>query len=192
MPFFLRMQTKIATSETEAPAEVHHRARNGKIARLPFAIRQAVNEMLLDGLNYPQIVAQLKKLGHPGIRPQNLSEWRKGGHQDWLNRRAELETLEQDRQAAIALAKDPAAHRNLDEANDLLLSVRLNRALVENKPLPLPNFVKLANAIIHQTCERTRRDALALAARRHADKMEALSMSSTDEKSDRISPSPTQ
>src|SRR6266436_537775 len=64
-------------------------ARNGKIARLPAAIRSVVNEMLHDSRLYREIVTRLAELGYPGIRPQNLSEWYKGGYQDWLKRKAE-------------------------------------------------------------------------------------------------------
>src|SRR6185503_14024333 len=186
-----KMKIESMINATQDETHDYHRARNGKIARLPFAIRQAVNEMLLDGLNYRQIVSQLAHLGYPGMRPQNLSEWRKGGYQDWLERQEELENLDQDRQAAIALAQDPAAQRNLDEANDLLLSVRFQRALMDHKPRSVPQFVKLANAVIHQTRERTRRDSLALAARRHADKTSTRARPSSDEQSDHIRPCPT-
>src|SRR5256885_6727473 len=65
--------------------------RNGKIARLPDAVRKIVNQMLDDNCYYRQIAARLAELGYSGIRPQNLSEWRKGGYRDWLRLKQELE-----------------------------------------------------------------------------------------------------
>jgi len=69
--------------------------RNGKIARLPRAIRDELNRRLADGgigsrlvtwLNSLPEVQQVLKTGF-GARPineQNLSEWRQGGFEDWL------------------------------------------------------------------------------------------------------------
>ena len=69
-------------------------ARTGKIARLPLEIREELNKRLLNGQEGRPLVDWLN--GHPAvqavmaahfqgslIREQNLSEWRKGGHQDW-------------------------------------------------------------------------------------------------------------
>ena len=60
------------------------RRRNGKIARLPEAIRQQLNQKLQDGLPYDEIIAWLSDQGHPGILRMNLSRWAHGGLQDWL------------------------------------------------------------------------------------------------------------
>jgi hypothetical protein len=71
------------------------RTRNGKIARLPEAIRERVNTMLNDGVRYRDII---NALGQPGASPlpypiseMNLSNWRKGGHQEWLRRQEQLD-----------------------------------------------------------------------------------------------------
>lgn len=77
-------------------------ARRGKLARLPRAIRDEVCERLQDGADGAEILAWLnglgpvKKLlaekfkGEP-ISEANLSNWRLGGYQDWLdtNRQAD-------------------------------------------------------------------------------------------------------
>ena len=73
--------------------------RNGKIARLPSAVREELNTRLHDGemgkelvawLNsIPQVQDTLKKYfnGH-AITEQNLSEWRTRGFKDWLRQQA--------------------------------------------------------------------------------------------------------
>ena len=84
-----------------APAEPST-ARRGKIARLPQAIREEVNQRLHDGHDGGAIVAWLNALPEvrrvlslsfkdEDISEANLSNWRLGGYQDWLddNRRAE-------------------------------------------------------------------------------------------------------
>ncbi len=69
--------------------------RTGKIARLPRAVREALNLRLQDGEAGQQLVAWLNSrddvravltaqfAGRP-ITEQNLSEWRQGGYADWL------------------------------------------------------------------------------------------------------------
>ena len=73
-------------------------ARNGKIARLPRDIRDQLNQRLEQSEESPQLLAWLNALpetqkivqndfaGVP-ISPQNLSQWRQGGFQEWLARR---------------------------------------------------------------------------------------------------------
>ena len=69
--------------------------RTGKIARLPAAVRQQLNLRLDDGQEGPPILDWLnalpevqallqEKFGGAPISPQNLSQWRQGGFQDWL------------------------------------------------------------------------------------------------------------
>ena len=57
------------------------RRRNGKVARLPFALRDQINRMIDDGVPYQTII---KNLGDAGkhLSEQNLSMWRKGGFQE--------------------------------------------------------------------------------------------------------------
>lgn len=71
--------------------------RTGKIARLPQSLRDQLNCRMQDGETGPQLAQWLNTLepvqlmlaqqfdGRP-ITEQNLSEWRQGGHQDWLRR----------------------------------------------------------------------------------------------------------
>ena len=67
-------------------------ARTGKIARLPWGVRQMVNEQLRDGKTGPEILSWLNENPHAKnlvkesyegrpINEQSLSEWRAGGYQ---------------------------------------------------------------------------------------------------------------
>jgi hypothetical protein len=79
----------------ESEPSLSTRCRTGKIARLPFEIREQLNQRLLDGEQGKSLAAWLNSLpevqsilatqfqGH-AIREQNLSEWRKGGYLAWL------------------------------------------------------------------------------------------------------------
>ena len=62
------------------------RPRNGKVARLPEATRNQINHMLEDGFPYRTILAKLREssavLPYP-ISEMNISNWFRGGYQDW-------------------------------------------------------------------------------------------------------------
>lgn len=91
-------------------------ARQGKIARLPHKLRQAINIKLLDGklsrtilpwLNsQPEAIAlwEAHFEGAPA-NPQNLSEWRRGGYAEWLQRKQKSENLKTLASYASDLAK---------------------------------------------------------------------------------------
>jgi hypothetical protein len=73
------------------------RTRNGKIARLPRNVREELNVRLERSEQSPKLLAWLNALpevqeilrkefnGEP-VSKQNLSRWRLGGYQDWVNR----------------------------------------------------------------------------------------------------------
>ncbi|MCB1211249.1 MAG: hypothetical protein KDK97_18130 [Verrucomicrobiales bacterium] len=69
--------------------------RNGKIARLPRAIRDRLNQQIQDGVPGKDLVRWLNGMNEvvdilaqqfntDRITEQNLSEWKQGGYQDWL------------------------------------------------------------------------------------------------------------
>ena len=77
-------------------------SRRGKIARLPLATRELINERLLNGQSARQILPWLNAL--PGVKEfleaeyngepvndTNLSAWRNGGYAEWLERRDRVE-----------------------------------------------------------------------------------------------------
>jgi hypothetical protein len=70
-------------------------SRNGKIARLPSALREELNRRLYAGATGRSLIAWLNELPEvrtamndyfegSEIREQNISEWKKGGYEDWL------------------------------------------------------------------------------------------------------------
>ena len=104
--------------------------RTGKIARLPREIRHQLNRRLQDGEPGNRLVAWLNGLpearqalaagfGGRAISEQNLSEWKSGGHQDWLAR-----------QETLACARELAAEAGeLAEAADGSLADHLATVL---------------------------------------------------------------
>ena len=88
---------------------MNHR-RIGKIARLPAQTREQVNEMLYDGLEYSRIIDWLTQQGHSGVSPKNITNWKEGGYEDWLNHCQRLDELELKSEYAVEVAQqaDPS------------------------------------------------------------------------------------
>src|SRR5271170_4991656 len=86
------------------PALPAGRSRVGKIARLPLAIRQELNQRLengergkdlilwLNGLPEVQAVLAAQFGGQP-IMPANLSAWNKGGYKDWQEQQCAVQAV---------------------------------------------------------------------------------------------------
>src|SRR5437660_6234145 len=85
--------------------------RNGKIARLPLAVRQELNRRLDEGEQGKKLVVWLNGLpevqaimtaefGGKPITEQNLSEWKQRGYRDWLAKQEALEIAERLREDA--------------------------------------------------------------------------------------------
>jgi hypothetical protein len=91
-------------------------ARQGKIARLPASLKSEVNRRLFDGQGAPQILPWLNAQpdairiweayfeGMPAS-PQNLSDWRLGGHKEWIAQRERVENLKEISAYSLDLVK---------------------------------------------------------------------------------------
>jgi len=92
--------------------------RKSKIARLPFNIREELNHQIMDNVPTKDILSWLN--GDPTVRhymerlfqnrfitEQNLSEWRQGAYQEWLDYRSCVEDVRDlSEQAARAALTD--------------------------------------------------------------------------------------
>src|SRR5581483_5586371 len=125
--------------------------RTGKIASLPFELRQQVNEKIRDGVTYPAIIEWLKPLGHD-LNEQNFTNWVKGdpaapqrgsGYQDWLKVQERIDAIGARKDAALqmvhALKKDGSVH--ITEANELMLASQINDVLTDFDPQALKDLM---------------------------------------------------
>jgi hypothetical protein len=122
------------------------RSRNGKIARLPLAIRQQLNQRLqngepgrqlvqwLNGLPEVQAVLAAQFQGQP-IVAQNLSRWKHGGYQDW----------EEEQRALQAVAAVFEASTGLQEAAKDGLTDRLTLVLTAKMAMELQRLNSVAD-----------------------------------------------
>lgn len=113
-------------------------ARQGKIARLSDALRNELNQRLLDGQSGRKILdwlnaheEVLKKLEEDpeGLRvsDNNLSNWRKGGYTEWLTRRERLARTKDLAGYSVKLAE--ASGGKLSEGAAAILSGRIMEML---------------------------------------------------------------
>ncbi len=79
--------------------------RNGKVARLPLALRHQINQMLDDGLPYKTIIAKLGPAAQH-LNEDNLSNWRLGGYQDYLKAQAINDRARIQTEAAADLVRE--------------------------------------------------------------------------------------
>ena len=119
--------------------------RNGKIARLPKAVRDELNRRLQNGQPGKTLVEWLNSLsevqavlatefgGRP-IREQNISEWRKGGHREWL---AQQEALAMVRR--VAADADELQQAATEPLTDKLAPWLVARYFVAAKALATEN-----------------------------------------------------
>ena len=113
-------------------------ARQGKIARLPFAIREELNRRILDGqsgrvilrwLNADPAVKKLLPEDAEGLNvtDSNLTSWRQGGYEDWRKQREHIETIQELSHYSIELAK--ASGGNLTEGAAAILAGKILEVL---------------------------------------------------------------
>jgi len=114
--------------------------RNGKIARLPREIREQLNrrlqnnepgQPLLDWLNgLPEAREMLAaQFGGIPFNKQNLSEWRRGGHREWLTQQEVIEQVKRTCGDADELKQ--AAQGQLTDKLALVIGARYAAVVAE-------------------------------------------------------------
>jgi hypothetical protein len=110
------------------------RARTSKIARLPAAVREEINERLHDGEAPAEIVSwanglpEVRKVlarhfASQAITEDNLARWRQGGYAGWLEHRATKEAV--DGLAMACHGVDDDSVERLNRHISIVLSARL-------------------------------------------------------------------
>lgn len=101
---------------------------------MPVAIRNEVNRRLFENeggskiltwLNaQPEVLRILDEyFGEEPVTPQNLSEWRKGGFQDWLKRQEQIEQVKELAEFSMKLGQ--AAGGNISDGSAAIAGGRI-------------------------------------------------------------------
>jgi hypothetical protein len=129
-----------------------------KIGRLPWALRNELNERIRDGAtgsaildwlnDTPEMTAVRASTGCSDISPQNLTDWRSTGYADWLTEQDKTERLRSlaslSQQIASQTGGDPSAVGSRILAGKLLDA--LESAMPEDQDALVKAFVSLRSA----------------------------------------------
>jgi len=75
------------------------------ISRMPRAVKDAVSNAIEDGADWKAIREICAKAGFHGVRPQNVTNYRKGHHQEWLRKQERLEAIRRDSDTTAAIVE---------------------------------------------------------------------------------------
>jgi hypothetical protein len=81
-----------------------HRSK-GKISRFPKEVRDALNEMIEDGLSYGEIIRELGEWGE-NLSEKNVSIWKLGAHQEWLREQQRLDSCRSGHDLAVDVQRE--------------------------------------------------------------------------------------
>jgi hypothetical protein len=140
------------------------RIRNGKVARLPKKTRDAICEMLQDGRTSADILTELGS-AVTGVSAQNISQWKKGGYQDWLEEQrwiAQMVLLRENSADLIANFDVLKIHRAAIQLAVIQIFQALKREEFKDDP---QNYARTLNAL-----SRLSREALVLAKYQEIDR----------------------
>ena len=105
--------------------------RKGKIGRLPLTVREQLNLRIADGVETTPLLAWLnaqvetqeilrRDFASRPVTPQNLSEWRQGGFQDWLHLQQRLDMARDMAEQADSLDKILGAERYSERLSSIM------------------------------------------------------------------------
>jgi len=116
--------------DPDRPAYNH--TRTGKVARLPKTVRDQINQMLLDGVPFLEIIQRLGDAGKD-LNEDNITSWKKGGFKDWLVEMQRLDDLGATREAALSLVSQKAGP-TVQDAGRTIASAQLYELLLSFDP----------------------------------------------------------
>jgi hypothetical protein len=123
-----------------SPFTAGGRHRNGKVARLSKPLRDRVNNLLLDGKTYAEIIASLGAEGS-GLNEGNVGEWKNGGYQEWLRQQQEIQIFRTKQEFALDLVRDKEGTR-IHQATMQIAAANLCQLMLELEPGTLRGMIE--------------------------------------------------
>lgn len=158
------------------------RCYRSKIGRLPFAIRNELNERIRDGVGGPEILAWLnglpstrkiiRELKSGEINAQNLTDWRSSGYRDWLEDQSQADRIR--RLAEISQTLASAAGGNAAGVGCNIATAKIMDAL---ESADEEQVADLAKALVQLRAGENAAQKVALAEEKNAIQKEQLELS---------------
>lgn len=158
------------------------RCYRSKIGRLPFAIRNELNERIRDGVGGSEILAWLnglpstrkiiRELKSGEINAQNLTDWRSSGYRDWLEDQGQADRIR--RLAEISQTLASAAGGNAAGVGCNIATAKIMDAL---ESADEEQVADLAKALVQLRAGENAAQKVALAEEKNAIQKEQLELS---------------
>lgn len=158
------------------------RCYRSKIGRLPFAIRNELNERIRDGVGGPEILTWLnaaketrkilRELKSGDINAQNLTDWRSSGYKDWLEDQAQADRIRRLAEVSQTLAS--AAGGNAAGVGCNIVTAKIMDAL---ESADEEQVADLAKALVQLRSSENAAQKVALAKEKNALAEEQLNLS---------------
>lgn len=158
------------------------RCYRSKIGRLPFAIRNELNERIRDGVGGSEILAWLnglpstrkiiRELKSGEINAQNLTDWRSSGYRDWLEDQCQADRIR--RLAEISQTLASAAGGNAAGVGCNIATAKIMDAL---ESADEEQVADLAKALVQLRAGENAAQKVALAEEKNAIQKEQLELS---------------
>lgn len=158
------------------------RCYRSKIGRLPFAIRNELNERIRDGVGGTEILAWLnglpstrkiiRELKSGDINAQNLTDWRSSGYRDWLEDQCQADRIR--RLAEISQTLASAAGGNAAGVGCNIATAKIMDAL---ESADEEQVADLAKALVQLRAGENAAQKVALAEEKNAIQKEQLELS---------------
>ena len=158
------------------------RCYRSKIGRLPFAIRNELNERIRDGVGGSEILTWLnglketkkilRELKSGDINAQNLTDWRSSGYKDWLEDQCQADRIR--RLAEISQTLASAAGGNAAGVGGNIATAKIMDAL---ESADEEQVADLAKALVQLRAGENAAQKVALAEEKNAIQTEQLELS---------------
>ena len=158
------------------------RCYRSKIGRLPFAIRNELNERIRDGAGGSEILAWLnglpatrkilRELKSGEINAQNLTDWRSSGYKDWLEDQSQADRIRRLAEVSQTLAS--AAGGNAAGVGCNIATAKIMDAL---ESADEEQIADLAKALVQLRSSENAAQKVALAKEKNALAEEQLNLS---------------
>lgn len=158
------------------------RCYRSKIGRLPFAIRNELNERIRDGAGGSEILAWLnglpatrkilRELKSGEINAQNLTDWRSSGYRDWLEDQTQADRIRRLAEVSQTLAS--AAGGNAAGVGCNIATAKIMDAL---ESADEEQIADLAKALVQLRSSENAAQKVALAKEKNALAEEQLNLS---------------
>jgi hypothetical protein len=112
------------------------------ISRMPREVRDKVSRALEDGADWKAVRDICAAAGFPGVKPQNVTNYRQGEHERWKAREERMEALRRDSETTAEVVKFYVENGGSPaEAGLITAAEMMNRALSDLDPSTLKQLI---------------------------------------------------